>query len=131
MNSSYRQEENNMNIKEHIMKTNNIEHINHAVVVLRHFIELSSRLLPFLDEINKKNFPTPIDMDDKQKIIQAYRSYSFETETSQVLMGSPILGLIRVNFEKMIHNQPARRTMREFKAELVRLRKNWQKIDAN
>ncbi len=120
-----------MQLKEHIMKTRNIEHINHAVVVLRHFIELSSKLLPFLEELNNKRNPTQNDLEDKKKIIEAYRSYDFDPTTSEALMGSPILFLIRSNFEKMIGNQQDRRTMREFKLELSRLRKNWKRIDAN
>lgn len=120
-----------MQLKEHIMKTRNIEHINHAVVVLRHFIELSSKLLPFLDELNNKNNPSETDRADRQKIIDAYRSYDFDPITSEALMGSPILFLIRMNFEKMILNQRDRRSMREFNLELNRLRKNWQIIDAN
>ncbi len=120
-----------MQIKEHIMKTRNIEHINHAVVVLRHFIELSSKLLPFLEELNDKRNPTETDLDDRRKIIEAYRSYEFDPSTSEALMGSPILFLIRINFEKMISRKYDRRTMREFKLELNRLRKNWQIIDAN
>jgi hypothetical protein len=120
-----------MQIKEHIMKTRNIEHINHAVVVLRHFIELSSKLLPFLDELNNKQHLNEVDQHDREKIIEAYRSYDFDPTTSEALMGSPILFLIRANFEKLIRNQNDRRSMREFKLELNRLRKNWQLIDAN
>lgn len=113
------------------MKTRNIEHINHAVVVLRHFIELSSKLLPFLDELNNKHTLSEIDRQDRDKIIEAYRSYEFDPVTSEALMGSPILFLIRTNFEKLIRNQNDRRSMREFTLELNRLRKNWQIIDAN
>lgn len=120
-----------MRIKEHIMKTQNIKHINHAVVVLRHFIELSSKLIPFLDELNSKKNPSQIDLEDREKIIEAYRSYEFDPSTSEALMGSPILFLIRANFEKLITHQRDRRSMREFKLELQRLRKNWQIIDAN
>ena len=120
-----------MQLKEHIMKTRNIEHINHAVVVLRHFIELSSKLLPFLDELNNKNNPSETDRADRQKIIDAYRSYEFDPSTSEALMGSPILYLIRANFEKMISHKYDRRTMREFKLELNRFKKDWHIIDAN
>ena len=120
-----------MQIKEHIMKTRNIEHINHAVVVLRHFIELSSKLLPFLEELNSKRYMTELDVHDREKIIEAYRSYNFDTDTSEALMGSPILSLIRDNFEKLIVRKNDRRGMRDFKAELLRLQKNWQLIDAN
>ena len=113
------------------MKTKNIEHINHAVVVLRHFIELSSKLLPFLEELNNKRHLTDMDVHDREKIIEAYRSYKFDTDTSEALMGSPILSLIRDNFEKLIVHKNDRLGMRQFKEELLRLRQNWQLIDAN
>ena len=120
-----------MQIKEHIMKSRNIEHINHAVVVLRHFIELSSKLLPFLDELNNKRFLTDTDIRDREKIIDAFRSYHFDPDTSQALMGSPVLDLIRTNFERLIVKKNNGKHMNEFQAEMHRLRKNWQLIDVN
>ncbi len=113
------------------MKSRNIEHINHAVVVLRHFIELSSKLLPFLEELNNKPVLTEADVRDREKIIEAYRSYQFDPVTSEALMDSPILYLIRNNFERLIVRKSDRKLMREFQAEIIRLRNDWQMIDAN
>lgn len=114
-----------------IMKSKNIERINKAVVVLRHFIDLSSKLLPFLDEVNQKSNPSPRDLDDKQKIIEVYRAYNFDTGTSNMLMNSSILDMIQRVFEKLVNDQNADAELLDFDLELNRLRKNWRVIDAN
>jgi hypothetical protein len=36
-----------------IMKSESIAQVNDATVVLRHFIELSAKLLPFFNELSK------------------------------------------------------------------------------
>lgn len=120
-----------MEIKEYIMKSKNIEQVNHALVVLKHFIDLSSKLLPFLDEINRKSNPTFLDIADRQKIIEVYQNYEFDSTTSKMLMDSNILGLIHRSYEQLMRKLPASADLQAFDVEFSRLRKNWNLIDAN
>ena len=113
------------------MKSKNIEDVNHALVVLKHFIDLSSKLLPFLDEINRKNNPSLLEISDRQKIIEVYKNYDFDITTSKILMDSNILGLIHQSYEKLMRIEPANDDLQAFTSEYVRLRKNWKLIDAN
>ena len=83
------------------MKTRQISQINEAVFVLRHFIELSAKLLPFLEELQKKRNPTPEDRLNTQKIIDVYESYSFDTNTSKLLINSNVLELIKNSFDSL------------------------------
>jgi hypothetical protein len=120
-----------MRIKEYIMKSSNIERVNHDLVVLRHFIDLSSKLLPFLNEISSRANPLSVDLADREKIIEVYSNYEFDELTSKKLMDSNILSLIKLTFKKIMLNQPAEKTLEAFDIEFIRLRKNWLKIDAN
>jgi hypothetical protein len=113
------------------MKSKNIEQVNHALVVLRHFIDLSSKLLPVLDEINHKENPSPTDIKDREKIIEVYNSYEFDDVTSKMLMDSNILALIKGAYERLMRKQPASQILQAFDMEFNRLQKNWVKIDAN
>jgi cell fate (sporulation/competence/biofilm development) regulator YlbF (YheA/YmcA/DUF963 family) len=120
-----------MRIKEFIMKANNIGRINQAVTVLRHFIDLSARLLPFLDEINHKSKPSISELCDREAIIEIYEQYDFDSDTSTMLMDSPILSLIKNTFDKLVDKKNADQELRAFNSELKRLQKNWMVIDAN
>ncbi len=113
------------------MKSKNIEQVNHALVVLRHFIDLSSKLLPFLDELNRKKQLTAIELADRDKIIEVYQCYDFDSTTSKMLMDSNILGLIRNSYEKLTRRLPAHADLLAFELEVKRLRKNWRFIDSN
>lgn len=120
-----------MKIKDFIMKSKNIDRINQAVIVLRHFIDLSGRLLPFLDEINHKAKPSKTEETDRNTIIEIYEQYDFDSDTSKMLMDSPILGLIKQTFDKLVAHQNADKELKAFRSELKRLQKNWMVIDAN
>lgn len=120
-----------MKIIEFIMKANNIGRINQAVTVLRHFIDLSARLLPFLDEINHKSKPTPVELSDRETIIDIYEQYDFDSDTSTMLIDSPILGLIKKTFDKLVLEKNAEKEMKAFQKEFKRLQKKWMVIDAN
>jgi hypothetical protein len=120
-----------MQLKESIMKSNNIERINQAVVILRHFVDLSAKLLPFLEEINNKPNPSHLEKEDKEKIIDVYSNYHFDPTTSSMLMNSNILHMIRNAYEKLVASQNANDELQAFHVELNRLRKNWRLIDAN
>jgi hypothetical protein len=121
-----------MKLQQHIMKTRKIEQLNEALFILRHFINLSARLLPFLDELSKKNNPTSEEIEDRNKIIQVFLNYQFDTKSSEILMDSEILTTIRKTFSSILHkSNEAQRLMADFLDEHNRLRKKWKFIDAN
>lgn len=115
-----------------IMKSDNIEKVNEAILTLRHFVDLSARLLPFLYELSNKKSPTENEVEDRNRIIEVYINYSFDTSTSKVLMNSDILEMIQTTFQSILQEtNHANRTMIKFIEEHQRLRKNWGYIDAN
>ncbi|MFT7344689.1 MAG: hypothetical protein ACI9XP_001276 [Lentimonas sp.] len=120
-----------MQAKQIIMRSNNIERMNHAVLIMRNFIELSSKLLPSLNQLNHKKNLTTIEIVDRNNIIDLYQNYEFINSTSHVLMNSDILRRIQSAFEKLIRNQEAESDIESFKLEYERLQHNWQIIDAN
>lgn len=118
------------------MKAKHICNINEAILVLRHFIDLSAKLLPFLEELEKKKSPTIEDLISKQKIIEVYRNYEFNTDTSRLLMNSNVLDLIKDSFETICTRETRdsrkRNTqLRLFLMEHRRLKQNWGFIEAN
>ena len=119
------------------MKAQQISHVNEALMVLRHFINLSAKLLPFLDELQRKKSPTASENTDRLKIIDVYRSYNFYTRTSEMLLNSNVLELIKHSFENITSDQVVRRrhksnrTLTSFLLEYKRLKENWGDVDAN
>lgn len=119
------------------MRVREIGQINEALLVLRHFIDLSSRLLPFLDELQRKTNPSPLEKINQLKIIDVYENYNFDTDTSRILLNSDILELIKDSFDaiQLEKNQKrsnkSRRALRNFLREHKRLQDDWYQIDAN
>lgn len=114
-----------------------IHNVNEALLVLRHFIDLSSRLLPFLDELQRKNEPTNQDEFDKQRIIDVYQNYQFDTKTSEILIGSNILELINDSFQTLAECKSesayaiAQKKLVRFILEHKRLTDKWNFVGAN
>lgn len=114
-----------------------INNVNEALLVLRHFIDLSSRLLPFLDELQRINDPTDKENYDKQRIISVYDSYHFDTKTSEILIGSNILELIKDSFHALAHCSPEKnqkatqKNLVRFILEHKRLSDKWKFIGSN
>ncbi len=77
------------------MTVKNIQEVNEAVIILRHFIDLSARLLPILYKLDKIAAPTETDIRDKNRILEVFQSYNFETHTSNLLLESNVLELIK------------------------------------
>jgi hypothetical protein len=111
--------------------------VNEALLVLKHFIDLSSRLLPILDELQRIKEPTPKDIQNKQKIITVYQSYHIDPQTSEILIGSNILQLIKDSFHTIAnstnerHLEKARQKLSSFILEHKRLKNKWKYISAN
>ncbi len=114
-----------------------INNVNEALLILKHFINLSSRLLPFLDELQRIDQPTDKEEYDKQRIIQVYESYHFDTQTSEILIGSNILELIRKSFCTISNSKSgssdkkAQINLTSFILEHKRLSDKWKSIKAN
>lgn len=117
------------------MTARNIQRVNEAVYILRNFIDLSAQLLPFLIELQYAKKPTPGDIQDKEKIIDVYKNYAFDKDTSLLLMNSSILEIIENSFKSIVSEGNTKNTskkqLREFRKEHKRLQKNWLLIDAN
>lgn len=115
------------------MKSMNIQKVNDAILTLRHFIDLSSRLLPFLYELKTKEKPSSNDLNDSARIQLVYENYSFDTATSVVLMNSPILEIIKSTFQSIIENgaNSSQKVLDDFNHEHNRLMDEWAIIDAN
>lgn len=123
-------------IKRNIMRSGAIEQVNEATVVLRHFIELSAKLLPFFNELSKKEKLLPREASDRQRIIDVFNGYKFDTSTSLILMNSTILDTIQHTFrqiEMRIPGEPseADTAIEEFFMEHESLVEDWLKTDNN
>lgn len=122
--------------KKRFIQTSAIQQINEATIVLRHFIELSAKLLPFFNELSKKAVLLPQEKNDREKIIEVYRNYSFDTSTSQILMESDILDVIQQTFRSIEKRKPGKDTdsdklMAVFRNKYLQLTSNWRLTDTN
>lgn len=123
-------------IKNRFIQTSAIQQINEATIVLRHFIELSAKLLPFFNELSKKNALLPQEQSDRNKIIEVYRNYSFDTSTSEILMESDILEIIRETFKSIEQRKPGKNSdsdklMHVFRKKHQQLVQNWHCTEMN
>lgn len=112
------------------MKSKNIKSLNSAVYVMRHFVELSAKLLPYYERITR-NEPHSIEkLEEKEKIDAVYESYNVNPKTSEFLLGSNIIGLISKVYDTLKNRSSenessARRYLNEFQNEYKRLQQNW------
>lgn len=119
-----------------IMKSESIAQVNDATVVLRHFIELSAKLLPFFNELSKKDVLLPQEQLNRSKIIEVFSSYKFDTSTSGILMNSTILETITELYKHIERRVPGEESfadflMEEFLNEHSTLVSNWIRTDLN
>ncbi len=123
-------------VKRSIMNSEAIQQVNDATVVLRHFIELSAKLLPFFNELSKKEKLLPREAQDRQNIINVFHGYKFDTSTSLILMNSTILDTIQQTFHVIEERIPgefskADEAVEHFISEHDSLVNNWWKTDTN
>lgn len=120
-----------------IMNYDQIKSLNKANFVLRHFVDLSSKLLPILDHLNRIKNPDQSVRLNKIKIAQIYENYNFENSTSIILMDSNILELIQKTYNDITAPSKSRRIgqknkmLAEFKKEHDRLSSKWTSVDLN
>lgn len=114
--------------KNEILSSEKIREINDALMIMRHFVDLSAKLLPFLAEIQAKNNLTEKEQADKNKIIQVFNTYNFEATTSDLLMHSPILELIKNAYRELLicDNSQTEIVLQAFSEEYDRIKRNWQ-----
>lgn len=122
--------------KKRFIQTSAIQQINEATIVLRHFIELSAKLLPFFNELSKKNILLPQEQNDRDKIIEVYRNYGFDTSTSEILMESDILEVIQQTFKSIEKRASGKESdsdklMTIFQNKHQQLVLNWRQTDIN
>ena len=119
------------------MNSNEISKLNEANFIVRHFVDLSARLLPFLDELQRKKDPTLEELNSKNKIIEVFENYQFDTYASVTLMDSNILELIKQSFENIsqmsyfLKPGQANRCLQHFLNEHERLKQNWYYVESN
>jgi hypothetical protein len=122
-----------MRVKRDIIKSNKIREINDAVIIVKHFIDVSSKLLPFLAELQAKEVLSPKEQEDKNRIIQVFNSYNFDTSSSEILLESPALELIKKTYREIItgNKLDAKGHIIAFQNEYARLKTNWRKATLN
>lgn len=123
-------------IKRRILGSDKIQEINEATIVMRHFIELSAKLLPYLNDLTLIEHPSDQEKCDKEKISAVFKSYRFDTSTSKILMNSTILELIKNAYDDLqsynyINQEHINDSMQLFLKEHERLVQNWIKTDLN
>ncbi|MBI3238044.1 MAG: hypothetical protein HYZ43_04230 [Flavobacteriia bacterium] len=123
-------------IKRSIMQSGAIQQVNDATVVLRHFIELSAKLLPFFNELSKKDKLLPREAQDRQRIIDVFHGYKFDTSTSMILMNSSILDTIQRTFQQIEKRIPGEQSeadiaIEQFFSEHELLVNDWLLTDYN
>lgn len=118
------------------MQSGAIQQVNDATVVLRHFIELSAKLLPFFNELSKKDKLLPREAQDRQRIIDVFHGYKFDTSTSMILMNSSILDTIQRTFQQIEKRVPGEQSeadiaIEQFFSEHELLVNDWLLTDYN
>lgn len=112
------------------MKSKNIKSLNSAVYVMRHFVELSAKLLPYYERITRNEPHSVEKLEEKEKIDAVYEAYHVNPKTSEFLLGSNIIGLITKVYDTLKNRSAenevsARRYLDEFQSEYKRLQQNW------
>ncbi len=124
-----------MRANEELLNTLNIQRINDALQVMKHFIELSNKLLPILFKLQSKEEQSLEDQLNVNRIIDVYQSHQFDPISSDVLMNSPVLSLIRDSFDSIRDKQASEKerckTLSSFQKEYERLREAWNRADMN
>lgn len=117
------------------MHAHQIKKLNEGIVVMRHFIQLSAQLLPVLHKLSRAKNPSSVEVENRLKIIDVYKSYTFDHNISRILMNSDVLVKIESCFKSTISKRETsyqkRRKLKDFLREYKRLNQNWQLIESN
>jgi hypothetical protein len=126
----------NGRVKRIIMNARAIESLNLAVNVMRHFIELSAKLLPYYEQITRSENNSPVRQNVEKKIASVYEGYNVDPNSSLFLINSEIIGLIQEGYlsikERKIHGEDqVQYFLEKFREEYDRLQTNWSTIGLN
>ena len=119
------------------MNSSDISNINTANFILRHFVDLSARLLPLLHELKQKKHLTRNEKQSVDKIVSVYKNYNFDTNTSVVLINSNVLELIQKTFERIANSKKTNKSIENvllldhFLYERDRLLDVWTTVESN
>lgn len=119
-----------MNYKLDDMRTTNIQSINTAVNVMKHFVELSAKLLPYYEKITRNSSGDLKAQDDQEKIAAVYESYNIDPQSSELLLDSNILEIIIEGFKsikrrKEVGEAKVKALLNEFHQEYEKLQQRW------
>lgn len=112
------------------MEAKNIKSLNSAVYVMRHFVELSAKLLPIYEKLTRSE-PHSVDSEfEKKKIDVIYEAYNVNPKTSQFLLGSNIVSLIKETYETLRNRSSktekrAQEQLEAFYEEYAKLKLDW------
>lgn len=119
----------NYDMRRSSINTKEIHEMNEALIVLRHFIDLSSRLLPYYEELKQKDNPNPEEIAQMTKIAAVYEGYNIDPSTSEILIESNILTIIFDSFSKIKRNSSEilrkMEPLKQFWREYNKLSENW------
>jgi hypothetical protein len=110
------------------LNSEKIREINDAVLIIKHFVELSSKLLPFLVDLYEQEDLNDKEEQNKQRILDVFNSYNFDSSSSDILLDSPILDLIKRTSE-LIQERDSHAVKLELERMLIeynRLKNNWK-----
>lgn len=119
-----------MNYKLDDMRTSNIQTINTAVIVMKHFVELSAKLLPYYEKITRNSSGNLKAQHDQEKIAAVYESYKINPQSSELLLDSNILEIILEGFKsikrrKEVGEAKVKSLLTEFHEEYEKLQQRW------
>jgi hypothetical protein len=113
-----------------------IESLNLAVSVMRHFIELSAKLLPYYEKATRNNALKANHLEVEQKLAAVYEKYDVDPSSSEFLMNSEIIGYIQKGYDaiKKRHEQgeeQVKHYMTQFTEEYNTLKQRWEMAALN
>lgn len=113
-----------------------IRQLNEALLVMKHFVELSAHLLPYLERITRKKRLNKKEKQDKAFVFHVYENYDVDPETSKALLNSDIILLIMKSFHSLKNRTKENDSetmlyLSKFYKEYHRLIKTWNKIEMN
>ncbi|PWH86202.1 hypothetical protein [Brumimicrobium oceani] len=112
------------------MEAKNIKSLNSAVYVMRHFVELSATLLPLYERITRNEPHSIHSEEDKNRIDTVYETYNVNPKTSEFLLGSDIVALIKKTHNELKNRSSqnerlAQENLEAFYEEYAKLKQDW------
>lgn len=110
-----------------------IKNVNQCIIVLRHFIEVSSKILPTYANLEFKKHLNATEKLQRQKIIEIYNANNFDEQISVFLMNSNILFFIKKLFLSILNKdkKSTAEMLGLFTKEYGQLKKSWECQMAN